>query len=434
MLNRLMMVAPSGSNTWVSTFNGTIVSEAVDAAGNSYIAGSSNAPSSPCIIKISPEGTVLFAYAIPSDLQYSQVRICLNSSGTEFYVVAPQYSYIGNAFYVARFSATGTLLGQKLFKDNSNFGSPYVWGAVANNTFLYVSMEGYYNSTTFAKGIFKIDISTLTISSKRSYTSTGRLKSLTLNSAGTALYVTAGTNTYGLVFMKIDTSNLAVFHSTYISFPQTQQLDTIYGLALDSTETNVSIVGRGYFTFSGFTQNWPLLFSVKADASSINWNIMARSSASTYGYVDVQIDASGNTYAAGDHYDGTIWKKQLLKVSPSSTILFSNAFDGANYGDADYNSLVICNANSTIKYGFRGTAASGQAFHSLPIDGSATGTYVVGSDTYTYASFTPTYYTLSPYLGSAGINIVSSFTNYGTATVSYTFPSITVTLPKKDIP
>ena len=295
-------------------------------------------------------------------------------------------------------------------------------------------MEGAYGATSYANGIFKINVSTLAITEKWGYSGAGRLKSLVLNSSGSALYAATNNATYGLVFIKINTSNLGVAHSTYLSFSQSQQGETSYDIALDATETNISLVGVGYFTFSGFTQNWPLLFSVKADGTSINWNRLARASNSTTGYLNVQMDSSGNTYVVGDLYNGTIWKKQLLKVSPANSVLFSNAFDGTSSTNNDISGLAICNPNSTIKRTFNGSTLSGVSFHSLPTDGTATGTYVLGSDTYVYGTFTPTYYSLSPFRGNASINIVNPFNNYATATASYTFPSITVALPKKDIP
>ena len=434
MMNRLLMVGPSGSNTWVATFNGTIYSEAVDAAGNSYIAAFSNSPSSRVLAKISPEGAILWSYAFSSNLDNSQARVCLNPSGTELYFVAPQLSFVGNAFYVAKFDTSGTLLDQKLFQDTSNFGNPYVWGAVAGSSFLYVSMQGYYSASGYASGIFKISTSSLSISERWSYSnSANRIRYLVLNSAGTALYAGTNTSIYGSVLLKIDTSNMGVAHSTYVSYNLSGN-ETIYGIAVDAAETNAYIVGQDYFTLSGFTQTWPVLYSITANGSTINWGRTARVTNTTLGYMDVQIDSSNNVYVAGDFYNGSIYKKQLLKLSSANVVLFSNAFDGSQQSNPDFNNLVICNENSTIKYGFRGTAASGQAFHSLPTNGTATGSYTVGSDTYTYGSFTPTYYSLSASRGNAGIGLLARFNNYAQASVSYTFPSITITLPKRDVP
>lgn len=434
MLDKMLMVGPSGSNTWVATFNGAIRSEVVDAAGNSYIAAYAYGPSKPSIIKISPEGVVLWAYEISADFDYNQSQICLNANQTELYLAAPQQSYIGNAFCVFRFNVAGTLLSQKKFQDGSNYGQPYVWGVTANDSFIYVSMQGYYSASGYTSAIFKIAISTLTISAKWGYNTTGRFKNLQLNSAGTALYAITNTSTYGLVFVKIDTSNLGINHSTYINFSESMSSNTIYGLAVDSAETNAYIVGVGYFTLSGFTQNWPLLFSVKADGTGVNWNRVARASASTSGYLDVQLDNSNNVYVNGALYNGTLWKKQFLKVSSANSILFSNAFDAPSQSNEDGNVLRINNANSTIKFGYTGGPSGGQAFHSLPIGGSALGAYVVDTYTYTYSSFTPTYYTVSPSMGSAGVNILNAFNNYAAATSAYTFPAISVTLAKKDIP
>jgi hypothetical protein len=431
----MLMVGPSGSTTWVGTFNGSIVSETVDTSGNTYIVGYANGPAASVISKISPEGIVLWSYSISNNLDYTQGQICLNSSQTEVYLVAPQQSYVGNGFHVARFNVAGSLLAQKLFNDNSSFGNPYVWGAVADNSFLYVSIQGYYSSTIVANGIFKLSISSLTISAKWSYNATARIRYLTLNASGTALYAATGTNSYNFVLIKIDTNNLGVSHSTYVTWPQSVSgSSTLYAIAVDSTETNAYLAGVGYFTFSGFTQNWPIVFSLAANGSAVNWGRTARASATTRGYLDAQVDSAGNLYLAGDLYNGTVYKKQLLKLSASNVILFSNAFNGTQNSSYDFNSLKINSANSTIKYGYRGGTVIGQAFHSLPTDGSATGTYVLGSDTYTYESFTPTYYALSPSRGSAGVNIVNPFNNYGAVEISYTFPAVTVALAKKDIP
>lgn len=439
MLSRLMMVAPSGSSNWLSLNQSIYYDMVVDSLGNTYAVGYSVSAGKGFLAKISPTNTVLWAKDI-NIFAYYYSKLTVNPSATFVYLVTGNTAFSPRSISIIKFNADGTVAAQTRLYDASAFGDGYPYSCLADDNFLYIGAEVYGAAGTRYNSIFKISASNLTISSKWGYTNLGRIRQMAFNPNKTAIYICASTVISGssyISFAKIQTSNLSVLLSKYVSYSLTQGSDDAYSIAVDGSETNIYVAGRGYFTQSSISGYRGMLFSISSNGSTINWNRVTRAGSVTSGYADVAVDASSNIHAFGSFYNGSIYKYQYLKLSSANAILFSNAFDGAEDSDAMYSSAGLDTTNSTIKIQYKGVYVNPNSYgsiHSVPVDGTLTGSYNVGGITVNYSSFVPTYNSVSPSTVNLGTTSFTTLSNYSTTSSSYTFADITINRLTKDIP
>lgn len=191
--------------------------------------------------------------------------------------------------------------------------------------------------------------------------------------------------------------------------------DIAYEVALDSSG-NVYVVGYSGSTGTGQTDG---VIAKYNSSGTIQWQRYLTSTGSTF-FTSVVVDSSDNVYIGGYTSVAGVYKALWAKYDTDGNIQLQRTLGGGAlaYGRG----IQLNNEGSLVVVGEqRLTAYTGMLGFSLPVDGSATGTY--GSFTYaasTLTAGTPTLTAATSSLTEAATTLSSASASITSATPSYT--------------
>ncbi len=398
------LVYPSTSSQFY--VNGT---PAIDSSGNYYMWGRiGDTPTGSALIKLNATGTIQWARYIKNDTD-------TNFTGTDIVIASS-----GNIYLLA-------------FANNTSSYNPTVLKYNSSGTLQWVNVITQDNNYPHAIALDSSENVYLACGSANSFGNSGG-RILKLNSSGTRQWVyepkgDAGEQmgNYGI---KVDSSgNIYVFsrigNASYkgILTKLNSSVGVTWTRGLGGGTTNyngeptqgncvtIGSTGDVYVVSCNTTDN--TVFTTKYNSSGTQqWSRQIALGASALNLYTggIQIDSSDNVYICYSSANTTPRTLGLAKYNSSGTIQWQRKFTVTNAGNQ--NNVRSIAVGSAISYIFNNSAGSPSASDlfnfAVPLDGSKTGTYTVGSSSVTYAS--------TSFTESAGT--ITSTTVTGSATSS----------------
>lgn len=308
---------------------------AIDSSDNIYVVG--NYDYNILVAKYNSSGSIQWRRSLSRASQNSHGVKVVTDSSNNIYVMGitsrTNSSPANNETVIVKYNSSGVLQWQKWF------------GSIWND-------DNYYNITIDNSGNLYLCGSTFPVGGTGGSPVLGRVAKL--DSSGS------------LVWMKYFTSNSG------------------NGNAANFFDVKISNSGNvyacGYTTFSGDSDQ----FLVKLDSSgNLVWQTI--SSGQTYSQVarSIVLDENENIYMYGE--SGTSSVATIMKVNSSGTQLWTNKLSSAGVNlYSSVGGITLKNNNLYLASGLGGTNTAILA--SLPVDGTKTGSIIVGSTTLSYGS------------------------------------------------
>jgi hypothetical protein len=351
----------------------------VDGANNIFITGSNGTDG--FVFKVNPFGVFQFAKTIANSIP--GVGCVVGPSGNIYVAGSSAYSsYLGklnnNASAVQFTKYFGTSSGSvsaisRIFLDKTE-------------TYLYTIGARFTSGSGYSVFWSRFAASDLAYSDSGSYISSNNQSAygVSADSSGnvylSSLNKTGTTNQGSGLVWKTSTSLMSVQWAQLTTQASgTSDYTQMYATAVDSSG-NVYAVGTYFINSLNETR---ALVTKYSSGGSVVWTkqFLAGASGARLGYTAIAIDpASSYIYCYGDF---------ITKLDTSGNVIFHRSFSttgtytaGSIYVDSI--AMYICQM-VTIS----GTTGLRPCIAKLPLDGSKTGTYTVGSTSFTYSSITP---------------------------------------------
>jgi len=334
-----------------------------DAGGNIYLAGRAvtGGQQSGLFARINPGATAISFQVATNTVSGTGNYLGMASDGTSFYTVGAQTS-AGN---LVKYNNAGVVQWQRRITPSANAiqvnsvavdtaGNVIVGGYSWSGAGFYHEAVGKYNSSGTYQWGWSI------------YTGQNNFGYAVATDSTNAVYICGtGGSGYGAMLMKLNAAGTVlqnrVFYASGTNF-------TIWAAVCDSAD-NLLVMGTYGDTGGSFV--------MKLNSSSvIQWQriIQIQSGQDQSG---IAVDATGAVYAvtAGSH---------IIKYNSSGVIQWQRSFTRTS-GTTQLTAIRIDGDNYVITGG-TDTTSGDIVLAKLPIDGTKTGTYTVGSSSFVYAA------------------------------------------------
>lgn len=392
-------VAASNYVATLSSANGDFTKGVItDAGGNIYLAGRAvtGGQQSGLFARINPGATAISFQVATNTVTGTGNYLGLASDGTSFYTVGQQTS----AANLVKYNNAGVIQWQRRITPNANAiqvnsvavdtaGNAIIGGYSWSGAGYYHMALAKYN----ASGTFQWGYSFFTGANNFGYT-------VATDSTNAAYVAGHGTSGSGAILMKWNAAGTNLYTANVYASGQNH---TFWAAVCDSAN-NLLLMG----TYGDTGGSFVLKLN---SAGAIQWQriIQIQSGQDQSG---IAVDASNAVYVitSGSH---------IIKYNSAGVIQWQRSFTRTG-GSTQITSIRIDGDNYVITGG-TDTTSGDIVVAKLPIDGTKTGTYVIGSSSFVYAasSLSDTAASLSIFLGSGGSMGVFN-DNAGTLTATTT--------------
>jgi hypothetical protein len=397
----------------------------LDSSKNIYVSATNTADSNLYVFKASNSGVFVAAKTLTSPS--SPNASCAVDGANNVYLGA--YTANATTGYIAKINSDLTTFSKSL---NINLNPVSVMQIFLDSSGTYFYNIGWqYIAPTFRIFWGKFNTSDLgavaggTISGSTAQRAYGGCVDSSGNAyfAGQSLTGATAASGEGLVWKVTSAMNVKSWSRRVYLGTTTTNNSQMYKVAVDSS-SNVYAVGSAYF--SGPTQTRGIINKYNT-SGTIQWGRQYFTGSTTASeYINVAVDpASQYVYCVGT-YNGA-GNCILTKLDTSGNAIYHRQFSGS--GIAIVPTSVYVNDDAVYISGSMSvTGATGRKvfIFKVPLDGTKTGTYTIGSTSLTYASVTPTA-TTSIHDAASTVTVSDSSPGTNTASVSISDTSTTWT-------
>ena len=357
------------SDVVVGSYCKSIVS---DASGNVYQVYRRSSPSGFCIVKMSPSGETLFfkQYEDPAGGSVDSVNILINSAGTNLYVVTKTNTY----FYVLKLNSSGALISQ--YQNGTADMNATAALLASDESAIYIGsrrsgFNGFY--------VLKYNLSTNQIDWANQWENSSNF--------GQVQYMSESAG-------EIYTFGIAGVYSLIQRFSSSGTL--IYSRVIGSSNWSPGgmWVGGGVIYLGVVSNNWAYLLRYGVGTTDPVGNIGRQI---TSGFVDVKnvlVDSAfQNVYwVGGDGSTKSAWIKTDAGISTGAPLV-NREFTLTRLGQTKYfyqRDLALTPTGLAMSAQYQDYGLSylniGGGPNKVPVDGTKTGSYSVGSFTVNYSA------------------------------------------------